>query len=331
MKTLLSTFPGGPDSLVLKEIETPHPQSGEILVKVKAAGVNFPDTLIIKDLYQIKPQRPFAPGGEISGVIAAIGEDVNNFSEGDRVVAVPGFGGFATHVVVPVSQVTKIPDTMSFEDAACFLFTYCTSHYALRDRAQLEKNETLLITGAAGGVGVAAIEIAKAIGAKVIAAVSSEIKADFCKEIGADETIIYPKNMDRDSQKALSGKVKKIVGTSGVDVVYDSVGGNYSEPFLRAIAWNGRFLVVGFPAGIPKIPLNLPLLKSCQIVGVFWGSFTTRYPAQHQKYLSELFDLYEDGRIKPRITKSFPLKNAAQALFYISERKALGKAVITFD
>ncbi len=331
MKALLSTYPGGPNCLILKEIETPHPKSGEVLIKVKAAGVNFPDTLIIRDLYQIKPQRPFAPGGEISGVIAAIGADVDNFSEGDRVVATPGFGGFATHILAPVSQITKIPDSMPFEDAACFIFTYATSHYALRDRAQLETGETLLITGAAGGVGVAAIEIGKAIGAKVIAAVSSTKKADFCKEVGADETIIYPRNMDQDAQKTLSGEVKKIVGTSGVDVVYDAVGGDYSEPFLRAMAWNGRFLVVGFPAGIPKIPLNLTLLKSCQIVGVFWGSFTTRYPAQHQKYLAELFELYGDGRVQPRVTKSFDLKDAAKALNYISERKALGKTVITFE
>ena len=331
MKTLLSAFPGEPDSLVLKEVETPNPKPSEVLIEVKAAGVNFPDTLIIKDLYQIKPQRPFAPGGEISGVISAIGEDVNSFSVGDRVIATPGFGGFSTHISVPVSEVTKIPDTMPFKDAACFVFTYATSHYALHDRGQLESGETLLITGAAGGVGVAAIELGKAIGAKVIAAVSSQKKADFCKEIGADETLIYPKKLNQDTQKTLSGEVKKIVGPAGVDVVYDAVGGNYSEPFLRATAWNGRFLVVGFPAGIPKIPLNLPLLKSCQIIGVFWGSFITRYPAQHQKYLADLFKLYEDGHIKPRITKSFALKDAAEALQFISERKALGKAVITFD
>ena len=269
MKAMLSTAAGGPESLILMELETPSPKNDEVLISVKAAGVNFPDTLIIRDLYQLKPQRPFAPGGEVSGVIEAVGESVNGFKIGDRVLAIPGFGGFVSHICVPANKVSKIPDNMPFEEAASFIFTYGTSHYALRDRANLSAGETLLITGAAGGVGVAAIEVGKALGAKVIAAVSSQEKADFCKSLGADETIIYPSSMDLGAQKALSALVKEVAGLKGVDVVYDAVGGDYAEPFLRSMAWNGRFLVVGFPAGIPKIPLNLTLLKSCQIVGVF--------------------------------------------------------------
>ena len=331
MKVMFSTTPGGPETLELTEIPTPQPKPNELLICVKAAGVNFPDTLIIRDLYQIKPPRPFAPGGEVAGIIEAVGENVKNFFVGERVVAVPGFGGFASHLTVTPDKVVKIPDTMPFEDAACFIFTYGTSHYALRDRADLKAGETLLISGAAGGVGLAAIEIAKATGARVIAAVSSQEKAKFCLQIGADEAFIYPLKMDREAQKNLSNKIKKLVGSNGVDVVYDAVGGDYAEPLLRTLAWNGRFLVVGFPAGIPKIPLNLTLLKSCQIVGVFWGAFTMRDPKQHEIYLAELFDMYKKEQVKPRITKTFKLEETDKALSYISDRKILGKAVITMD
>ena len=331
MKAMLSTVSGGPESLILTELEPPAPAKDEVLISVKAAGVNFPDTLIIQDLYQIKPQRPFAPGGEISGIVEAIGNGVSGFNVGDRVLAIPGFGGFVTHICVHANKVIKIPDNMPFEEAACFIFTYGTSHYALRDRANLRSGDTLLISGAAGGVGAAAIEVGKAIGAKVIAAVSSQEKANFCKSIGADDTIIYPREMDRDAQKALSASIKEAAGPKGVDVVYDAVGGDYAEPFLRAMAWNGRFLVVGFPAGIPKIPLNLTLLKSCQIVGVFWGAFTMRDPAQHERYLAELFEMYQNGQVKPRITERFALEDAAKALSYVAERRALGKVVLTVD
>ena len=331
MKAMLSAAAGGPETLILTELETPKPKNDEVLISVKAAGVNFPDTLIIQDLYQIKPQRPFAPGGEVSGVIEAVGDSVNNFEIGDRVLAIPGFGGFVSHICVSTAKVMKIPDNMPFDEAACFIFTYGTSHYALRDRANLHAGETLLITGAAGGVGVAAIEVGKALGATVTAAVSSQEKADFCKSLGADATIIYPCIMDREAQKTLSASVKDVAGPKGVDVVYDAVGGDYAEPFLRSMAWNGRFLVVGFPAGIPKIPLNLTLLKSCQIVGVFWGAFTMRDPAQHEKYLAELFEMYSNGQVKPRITKQFALNNAAKAITYVAERRALGKVVLTID
>jgi NADPH2:quinone reductase len=331
MKAMLSHTPGGPETLILTEISLKEPKEGEICIAVKAAGVNFPDTLIIRDLYQIKPPRPFAPGGEVAGIIESIGLNVKDFNVGDRVLAVPGHGGFVTHINVPAITAIKIPQEMPFEDAACFIFTYGTSHYALRDRAAIKAGETLLILGAAGGVGAAAIEVGKTLGAKVIAAVSSEEKAAFCKKIGADETIVYPKIMNRDSQKDLSTKIKEIAGQNGVNVVYDAVGGNYAEPCIRSMAWNGRFLVVGFPAGIPKIPLNLILLKSCQIVGVFWGAFTMRDPKQHQKYLTELFNMYKNKEIKPQITASFPLKDAAKALASVEQRKSLGKVVLTTE
>lgn len=331
MKAMLSNTIGGPDKLKYTDISIGDPKPDEISVRVKAAGVNFPDTLIIRDLYQIKPPRPFAPGGEIAGIIETIGKNVTNFSIGDRVLAVPGYGGFVTHINVPAFNAVKIPDEMPFEDAACFIFTYGTSHYALRDRAAIKAGETLLVLGASGGVGVAAIEIAKALGARVIAAVSSKEKAQFCKSVGADETIIYPKNMDKDAQKELSANIKKSSGKKGIDVVYDAVGGNYAEPCIRAMAWNGRFLVVGFPAGIPKVPLNLALLKSCQIIGVFWGAFTMRNPKQHQENLQELFNMYKNKKIKPKITASFSLKEAAKALTSIEKRKSLGKVVLTME
>ena len=329
MKAMLSTAPGGPDALEWTQLDDPSPQKGEVRIAVKAAGVNFPDTLIIQDLYQIKPPRPFAPGGEVSGVIEEIGIDVDGWAVGDRVIAMTGFGGFATKICVPARALLKMPADMSFQDAACFVFTYGTSHHALKDRAALRTGETLLILGAAGGVGAAAIELGKAVGARVIDAVSSENKAEFCKGIGADETIIYPRNLDRDAQKALSGAIKKIAGPGGVDVAYDAVGGAYSEPVLRSMAWAGRFLVVGFPAGIPKIPLNLPLLKSCQIVGVFWGASIQQDPAGHMRNMLELFDLYEKGLIKPHISASFPMVDAARALDLIADRKVLGKVVLT--
>ncbi len=331
MKAMLSNTIGGPDKLKYTDISIGDPKPDEISVRVKAAGVNFPDTLIIRDLYQIKPPRPFAPGGEIAGIIETIGKNVTNLSIGDRVLAVPGYGGFVTHINVPAFNAVKIPDEMPFEDAACFIFTYGTSHYALRDRAAIKAGETLLVLGASGGVGVAAIEIAKALGARVIAAVSSKEKAQFCKSVGADETIIYPKNMDKDAQKELSANIKKSSGKKGIDVVYDAVGGNYAEPCIRAMAWNGRFLVVGFPAGIPKVPLNLALLKSCQIIGVFWGAFTMRNPKQHQENLQELFNMYKNKKIKPKITASFSLKEAAKALSSIEKRKSLGKVVLTME
>lgn len=329
MQALLSVAPGGPETLELTTLPDPVPGKGELLVGVKAAGVNFPDTLMIQDLYQIKPPRPFAPGGEIAGEVLAVGEGVSGFDVGDRVLALTGHGGFATHLTVKVATAVKFPDTMPFEDAACFIFTYGTSYHALKDRATLKPGETLLVLGAAGGVGSAAIELGKAMGARVIAAVSSPEKADFCRQIGADETIVYSRQMDRDAQKAFSSDIKALAGSNGVDVVYDAVGGDYAEPALRSMAWNGRFLVVGFPAGITKIPLNLPLLKGCQIVGVFWGASVFRDPKGHTENVSELFDLYQKAQIKPQISACIPLENASDALTLLSERSVLGKVVVT--
>lgn len=331
MKAMLSTAAGGPETLKLTEMPTPDPTKGEVRIAVKAAGVNFPDTLIIRDLYQLKPPRPFAPGGEIAGVVEAVGDGVNELAVGDRVIAMTGFGGFATHLCVGAARCLKIPDEMPFEDASCLVLTYGTSHHALKDRAKLQAGETLLILGAAGGVGAAAIELGKAAGARVIAAVSSEEKAAFCKDLGADETLIYPREMDKDAQKAFSKQIKQLVGPKGIDVAYDAVGGAYSEPVVRAMGWAGRFLVVGFPAGIPSIPLNLTLLKSCQIVGVFWGASTMVDPKGHAENMADLFRLYALGKIKPRITETFTLENAGKALEYISDRKVLGKVSLSVE
>ncbi len=331
MKAMLSTAVGGPETLELTELPDPEPKKGELIIRVRAAGVNFPDTLMIRDLYQMKPPRPFAPGGEIAGEVVAIGEGVSGFETGDRVLALTGHGGFATHLALKAASAIKIPDAMPYEDAACFIFTYGTSHHALKDRAQIQRGESLLILGAAGGVGVAAIELGKAAGAKVIAAVSSEEKSEFCRKAGADDVIVYPRELDRDAQKALSGEIKRLAGPDGVDVVYDAVGGDYAEPALRALAWKGRFLVVGFPAGIPKIPLNLTLLKGSQIVGVFWGASVFREPQGHAENMGELFQLYAEGKVKPQISARFPLADAPAALEMMQDRKVMGKVVITLD
>jgi NADPH2:quinone reductase len=331
MKAMLSKEVGGPETLVLEEMPTPEAKKGHVVIRVHAAGVNFPDTLIIRDMYQMKPPRPFAPGGEIAGEVEAVGEGVTGLAVGDRVLGMTGFGGFATHVLAEASRVIKIPDNMPYDEAACFVLTYGTSHHALKDRAEIKPGESLLILGAAGGVGVAAIELGKAAGVKVIAAVSSEEKAQFCRDLGADETIIYSREMDRAAQKEFSGQIKKLAGGEGVNVVYDAVGGDYAEPAVRALAWKGRFLVVGFPAGIPKIPLNLTLLKGCQIVGVFWGAHTLREPDAHTENLADLFRLYAEGKIKPRISASYPLARAGDALQLLQDRKVLGKVVVTMD
>ena len=330
MKILLSQEAGGPETLVLRNMLAPEPGKKQVRIKVHAAGVNFPDTLIIRDLYQMKPPRPFAPGGEIAGEVDAVGEGVRDLKIGDRVLGMVGFGGFATQVVADVARVIKIPDAMPYDDAACFVLTYGTSHHALKDRAAIQPGETLLILGAAGGVGAAAIELGKAAGARVIAAVSSREKAQFCRDLGADETLIYTRDMsDRAAQKDFSAQIKTLSGGEGVDVVYDAVGGDYAEPAVRALKWKGRYLVVGFPAGIPKIPLNLTLLKGCQIVGVFWGAHTAREPQNHAENMGDLFRLYAEGKIKPQISARFALAQAGDALKMLEERKALGKIVVT--
>lgn len=329
MQALLSHAPGGPETLALTECPTPCPGPGQILVEVEAAGVNFPDTLIIRDLYQVKPERPFAPGGEVAGRVAALGEGVTGFAIGQRVLALTGFGGFATAVVVDAARAIPVPDGMPADHAACFVFTYGTSHHALKDRAALQPGEMLLVLGAAGGVGAAAVELGKAAGATVIAAVSSEAKAAFCAGLGADHTIVYPRDMTREAQKAFSDRIKALAGGDGVDVVYDAVGGDYAEPALRAMAWKGRYLVVGFPAGIPRLPFNLPLLKGCAVLGVFWGAHTRREPEAHAQNMEDLFGLYAAGKIRPSIHARYPLARAGEAIAALSDRTVMGKIVVT--
>ncbi|MEA2754564.1 MAG: NADPH:quinone reductase, partial [Aliidongia sp.] len=314
------------------EMPAPQPGPGEVVLHVKACGVNFPDVLIIQDLYQFKPPRPFAPGSEVAGIVTAIGAGVTQFKRGDRVFGMTGSGGMSEQLAVAATRCIAMPDAMPFDEAAAFILTYGTSHHALKDRAQLRPGETLLVLGAAGGVGLAAIELGKAAGARVIAAVSSAEKLEFAKAHGADDGVIYPRGpFDKPGAKALAELFKQACGPNGADVVYDAVGGDYAEAALRAIAWEGRFLVVGFPAGIPKIPLNLPLLKSCQIIGVFWGGFAQRNPEANRVNNEELLALYAKGAIKPQISERFPLARGGEAIARLANREALGKVVVVME
>jgi NADPH2:quinone reductase len=332
MKALLSKQPGGPETLVLEDIAEPVPGAKEVRVAVRACGVNYPDLLIIQDLYQFKPPRPFAPGAEVAGVVDAVGDGVEKLRLGDRVVLSPVRSGMAEKAVGPAGNCWKIPDAMPFDEAAALLMTYGTSHHALKDRAQLRAGETLLVLGAAGGVGLAAVELGKAMGARVVAAASSEQKLALAREHGADEGIQYPAGaLDKTAGRVLTDRFKAACGSDGAQVIYDPVGGGYTEAALRAIGWHGRHLVIGFPAGIPKLPLNLPLLKSCQIVGVFWGEFTARYPAMHAANVAELMQPYLDGRIKPAVTEHYPLARGAEAIARLGARQARGKVVVMMD
>jgi NADPH:quinone reductase-like Zn-dependent oxidoreductase len=332
MKAIRTHQTGGPETLTLDEVETPTPGKGEVLVAVKACAINYPDGLIIRDLYQFKPQRPFSPGGEISGVIEAVGEGVEGFAVGDKVLAGIGNGGLAEKVVVPAGRMFKVPDGVPFEKAASLLMTYGTTIHGLKDRGHIKPGDTVLILGAAGGVGLSAIELAKAFGARVVAAVSSEAKGEVARNAGADEVVIYPRDeMDKDASKALAEAFKQACGPNGANIVYDIVGGQYSEPALRAIAWEGRFLVVGFPAGIARMPLNLTLLKSCDICGVFWGAFTARDPQGFHAQVNELFDLMHEGKIDPLVSETFPLARAGDAIAKLEAREAVGKLVVTMD
>lgn len=329
MKALLSTAAGGPETLQMTEIDAPVAGPGELLVAVKACSINFPDALIIKDMYQLKPQRPFAPGSEIAGVVEAVGEGVTGWSVGDRVIAGTGFGGLVEKKVVAAAGAYRLPDQFSFEQGASLLMTYGTSIHALKDRGHIKPGDTLLVLGAAGGVGLAAVELGKAYGARVVAAVSSEAKAEAARESGADEVVVYARQpFDKDQSKALANAFKDAVGPNGADVVYDAVGGDYSEPAVRAMAWEGRFLVVGFPAGIAKLPLNLTLLKSCDVCGVFWGAFAAREPKRNAANIAELFDLWAAGKISPRISETFSFETAPQAIARLENREAIGKLVV---
>lgn len=322
MKAVLCKEYGPPESLVIEDIASPTPGRGQVNVSVKACGVNFPDTLIIQGKYQFKPAMPFSPGSEVSGIVKEVGEGVDTVRVGDHVIAFTGWGGFAEEVVTEASKLITLPGDIDFVTAAAFTLVYGTAHHALKDRAQIKAGETLLVLGAAGGVGLASVELGKVMGARVIAAASSAEKLAVCKQHGANELINY-------TTEDLRERIKALTGGNGVDIIIDPLGGAYSEPALRSIAWNGRFLVIGFAAGdIPRIPLNLALLKGCSIVGVFWGSFTEREPEHNQENLHELLSWLAQGKLKPHISETYPLEGAAQALNDVLNRKVKGKAVL---
>jgi NADPH2:quinone reductase len=313
-----------PEKLELVE-DWPEPEVGEhdVLVRVRAAGLNFPDVLIIQGKYQFQPELPFIPGNECSGEIEAVGAAVTRFKVGDKVISAAGTGAFCERIVANENAVFPMPRSLSFEQAAGVSITYFTSYYALKQRANLQPGETMLVLGAAGGVGTTAIELGKLMGAKVIAAASSEEKLELCRKLGADEVINY-------STTSLKDAVKELTGGKGVDVVYDPVGGDYAEPAIRSMAWNGRYLVIGFASGpIPRIPLNLTLLKGCSIVGVFWGRFTGEEPKVHLQNIAELWELFDEGKLNPVVTDVFPLEKYEDAYNCMIERRARGKVIIT--
>jgi|TARA_X000000368_G_scaffold92589_1_gene70761 NADPH2:quinone reductase len=334
MKALQCVELGGPEKLVVNDVADPEIAEDHIIIEVKSASVNFPDVLMIQGLYQFQPPLPFIPGGESAGVVIEIGDGVEGFNIGDKVFAATGVGGICEKILAHKNNVRPIPENMDFEIAAALSVTYGTSIYALKQRANLKAGETLLVLGASGGVGLATVQLGKAMGAKVIAAASTQEKVDICIENGADEGFVYPSgNLDRDQQKELSNKIKELTGGLGPNVIYDPVGGTYAEPCLRSIAWDGRYLVIGFAAGadqIPKMPLNLTLLKGCQIVGVFWGAWTGMFPAENQKNFEELFEMYKDGKINPAPSDKFTLETSAEAIAHLKDRKAKGKVVINF-
>ncbi|TFZ02718.1 NADPH:quinone oxidoreductase family protein [Ramlibacter henchirensis] len=322
MRAVLARRHGPPETLVVEDLPPLSPSAGEVVVYVHASAVNFPDTLIIEDKYQIRPPLPFSPGSEVAGTVKAVGEGVSGFAPGDRVIAACRWGGYAEEVVTTPDRLVPIPAGVAMDVAASLLVTYGTTHYALQDRARLRPGETLLVLGAAGGTGLSAIELGKLMGARVIAAASSEEKLALCRERGADDTILYtPQN--------LKDEIRKVTDGRGVDVVYDPVGGDYAEPALRGMAWGGRYLVIGFTAGIPKLPLNLPLLKGCSIVGVFYGAFARAEPQRYAQLRQELVGWLAQGRIRPAITARYPLEQAVDALKVVAARKAIGKIVLT--
>ncbi|WP_370305881.1 NADPH:quinone oxidoreductase family protein [Sinimarinibacterium flocculans] len=323
MKALLCKSFGPPENLVVEEAPDLTPGDNDAIVRVHAAGVNFPDVLIIQNKYQFKPELPFSAGGECSGVVESVGAKIKNVKPGDKVIAFTGWGAFAQQVRADSRALIPMPPEMDFVTGASFVMTYATSYHALKDRAALKSGETLLVLGASGGVGLAAIEIGKALGAKVIAAASTAEKLAVCKDHGADELINY-------NGEDLKARLKELTGGKGVDVVYDPVGGDYSEPALRSMAWRGRFLVIGFANGeIPKIPLNLALLKGCSIVGVFWGDYAKREPMNNLMDLRALLGWLKDGKLRPHIAGTYPLERGAEAIRQLMDRKVSGKLVIT--
>ncbi|HEV3226290.1 MAG TPA: NADPH:quinone oxidoreductase family protein [Acidimicrobiales bacterium] len=307
---------------MLEDVDEPVAGNGQVVVDVHACAVNFPDVLIIQDMYQFKPPLPFSPGAEVAGVISAVGPGVTDLKVGDRVLASPGWGGLAEKVVVNADSAVPLPAEVDFLHASSFLYAYGTSQYALKDRGHLKPGETLVVLGAAGGVGLAAVELGAVMGANVIAAASTDDKLALCREYGAAMTINY-------STEDLKTRIRELTGGKGADVVYDAVGGQYSEPALRSMAWEGRFLVIGFAAGeIPRIPLNLALLKSCDIVGVFWGAFVGRERARHRENVAELMQWWRDGKLRPHVSSIYPLEKASDAIRELADRRAKGKVVV---
>ena len=322
MKAIVCEAWGLPDTLVVRDLPDVVPEAGKVAIRVEAAGVNFPDVLIIQNKYQFKPELPFTPGGELAGTVMAVGEGVTQYKAGDRVIAFVGQGAFAQQISVPVKSVMPMPPGMDFDTAAAITLTYGTSHHAVVDRAQLKAGETMLVLGAAGGVGLAAIEIGKALGARVIAAASSDEKLEVCKQHGADATINY-------STEDLRAAIKAATDGKGPDVIYDPVGGIYAEPAFRSIGWRGRYLVVGFANGeIPKLPLNLTLLKGASLVGVFWGDYVRREPEANLAGMRELMSWLAEGKIRPHISGRYALADTPGALNDMAARKVTGKVVI---
>ena len=322
MHAWLCENPIGVDALTWKELPTPQPKAGEVLIEIRAASLNFPDLLIVQNKYQMKPLLPFVPGSEYAGVVQAVGEGVTQLKPGQDVACLSGTGGFGTHTLAPAALCMPLPAGFPYVDAAAFIMTYATSWHALMDRAQLKAGETVLVLGAAGGVGTAAIQIAKAAGARVIAAASTDEKCTLCSSLGADATINY-------SSKNLREEIKALTGGKGPDVIYDPVGGEFAEPAFRSIAWRGRYLVVGFAAGpIPALPLNLALLKGASIVGVFWGDFARREPKANAAMMTELATWYGQGKIKPVIDRTMPMADLKAAYAHMGSRAVMGKLVM---
>lgn len=329
MRALQSLAAGGPDTLVIREVDAPVPGPGQVAVTVHACGVNFPDGLVIEDRYQLRPARPFSPGSELAGVVSAVGEGVASLAVGERVSASLPFGAMAETVVVSEDRCIVIPDAMPFDEAAALQVTYGTVYYALLGRGGLRPGETLLVLGAGGGIGLAAVELGKALGARVVAAASSPDKLEAATAMGADVGLVYPREMsDVADARAFSEAIRTACDGKGPDVVIDPVGGAYAEPAFRSIGWEGRYLVVGFAAGIPSIPLNLTLLKGAQIIGVFWGAYIARDPGAGARDMRALLDLYVAGRIRPQVWERYPLEEGGRAIARLASRQARGKVVV---
>ncbi len=330
MKAALCTHYGPPEEMVVRDVPSPTAGKGQAVITVKACGVNFPDVLMIQDKYQFKPALPFSPGGEVAGFVKEVGEGVTAIKKGDKVIVSTGSGGFAEEVLADAARCVPMPDSLDFAVASSFFVTYGTSYHALHDRGHLKAGEWLVVLGAAGGVGLSAVELGKAMGAKVVAAASSEEKVALAKKHGADAGFVYPSGpLSKDQQKALSEDIKRLTDGKGADVLYDPVGGDYAEPALRAMNWEGRYLVIGFAAGdIPRVPLNLTLLKGCDIVGVFWGASMARDPKTGLANLKQITQWIAEGKLKPHVSARIPLARAGEAIRMLMDRKAQGKVVV---